>query len=199
MPLVIENIIVPVVQAPIVGSGVTGDPWRLADSPITAGAYTNVNITVDQFGRIVAIANGTGGGGGAPDRATIQAGSETSLTITFFGSIVPTLTKDANGEFRCNIPLGTRLVAASWTFNNTNLNPSNEIKLILDDSANTAAAWAYYAIVEFTNLVNGSSLNKHLAGLVETQILTSPGEVTITIPNANGVGAAGARAIFSFA
>jgi hypothetical protein len=135
------------------------------------------------------------GGGASVNQVTLTGSGETSLRLRYFGSGTPTFVKTAAGNFTLTFPAGTMPASFHWSGNNTNLDGSNAINILIvsADGNNEFFDVAIRAASSGNLITNLTAL-----GVTVDEDVPVAGSVQSKLTNMNGFGASGFVIIANF-
>ena len=118
----------------------------------------------------------------APRSATIDASGETSMEVRYNSDTAPTLTKEANGEYRIELAETTGRVSFVWRESSGTLTASNSLKLKVRD-----ADGDYRHVI--ARVFSSATGDEYTPQLGVTHKFTEPtaGDAVLELANMNGI------------
>lgn len=118
----------------------------------------------------------------APRTATLNASSETSMEVRYNGDVEPTLTKEANGEYRLELGAITGHVSFVWRESGGTLTGSNSLKLKVRDADGSYR----HTIARVFSSTSGDEITP-LAGVTHKFTEPTAGDAVLELANMSGV------------
>ena len=134
----------------IASSGGTTPTLSLVPTGATPGAYTNANVTVDEFGRVTSISSGSSGAL-VPTGVTPGAYTNANITVDQYGRVTDASNGTSGGGTSTGYIYTAAVADTTWTINHGK-NNTNLICQVFDDTGHAVTPDDIH-IVDANNVV----------------------------------------------